>query len=191
MKTERDKITADESYKEFDSELIARRKVIRQELQEINQITDNENRNQRFQKLLANTGDHFFVESDFKFDYGFNIHIWDHFYGNYDITMLDTCPITIGSYCYFGPNVGLYTPVHPLDAKRRNADVEMGAPITIGDSVWMGGRVTVLPGVTIGNRVVVGAGSVVTKSVPDDVVIVGNPAHIIHHLDQNGDVMKK
>ncbi|WP_367371331.1 sugar O-acetyltransferase [Pediococcus parvulus] len=190
MKTEREKMTAGESYQEFDAELIARRKLIRQQLQEINQITDNDNRNQRFQSLLAQTGDHFFVESEFKFDYGFNIHIGDHFYGNYDITMLDTCPITIGEHCYFGPNVGLYTPVHPLDAKRRNADVEMGAPITIGDSVWMGGCVTVLPGVTIGNRVVVGAGSVVTKSFPDDVVIVGNPARIIHHLDSNGDVIK-
>ncbi|MCV3321283.1 sugar O-acetyltransferase [Pediococcus ethanolidurans] len=190
MKTEREKMTAGESYQEFDTELITRRKFIRQQLQEINQITDNDNRNHRFQSLLAKTGTNFFVESEFKFDYGFNIHIGDHFYGNYDITMLDTCPITIGEHCYFGPNVGLYTPVHPLDAKRRNADVEMGAPITIGDSVWMGGRVTVLPGVTIGNRVVVGAGSVVTKSFPDDVVIVGNPARIIHHLDQDGNVIK-
>lgn len=183
-------MTAGESYQEFDAELVARRKFIRQQLQEINQITDNENRNHRFQALLEETGEHFFVESDFKFDYGFNIHIGDHFYGNYDITLLDTCPITIGSHCYFGPNVGLYTPVHPLDAKRRNADVEMGAPITIGDSVWLAGRVTILPGVTLGNRVVVGAGAVVTKSFPDDVVIAGNPARIIHRLDSNGDVIK-
>lgn len=181
-KTEREKMTAGEAYQQFDPELIERRKLIRQQLKEINQIVDNEERNQRFKALLADAGDDFFVESEFKFDYGFNIHIGDHFYGNYDMTFLDTCPITIGSHCYFGPNVGLYTPVHPLDAAQRDADVELGKPITIGNSCWFGGRVTVLPGVTLGNEVVVGAGSVVTKSFPDKVVIAGNPACIIKQL---------
>ncbi len=110
MTTEREKMTAGEPYQQFDKELIDRRVYIRQQLEEINHITDNKNRNNRFKDLLADTGDDFFVESDFKFDYGFNIHIGDHFYGNYDMTFLDTCPITIGSHCYFGPNIG---PLHP------------------------------------------------------------------------------
>lgn len=180
--SEREKMSLGEPYNQFDPELIQRRKMMRKQLQEINQIDDNEERNQRFMALLGDTGDDFFVESDFKFDYGFNIHIGDHFYGNYDLTLLDTCPITIGDHCYFGPEVGLYTPVHPLDAEQRNADVEMGAPITIGNSCWFGGRVTVLPGVTLGDEVVVGAGSVVTKSFPDKVVIAGNPARVIKEL---------
>ncbi len=184
-RTEREKMTAGEPYKQFDPELIKRRVFMRQQLQEVNQITDNDDRNQRFKELLAATGDDFFVESSFKFDYGFNIHIGDHFYGNYDMTFLDTCPITIGDHCYFGPNIGLYTPVHPITAKERNADVEMGAPITIGNSCWFGGRVTVLPGVTLGDRVVVGAGSVVTKSFGDDVVIAGDPARIIREIKQD------
>ena len=182
MTTEREKMTAGEPYQQFDKELIDRRVYIRQQLEEINHITDNKNRNNRFKDLLADTGDDFFVESDFKFDYGFNIQIGDHFYGNYDMTCLDTCPITIGSHCYFGPNIGLYTPVHPLDPKQRNADVELGKPITIGNSAWLGGRVTILPGVTLGDNVVVGAGSVVTKSFGDNVVIAGNPARVIKEV---------
>ncbi|GEK29541.1 galactoside O-acetyltransferase [Furfurilactobacillus siliginis] len=179
MKTQRDLMSAGEAYQQFDSELIERRTYIRKQLQGINQEPDNELRNSAVKQLLADSGPHFFVESDIKFDYGWNIHIGDHFYANYDNTFLDTCPITIGSHCYFGPDVGLYTPVHPLDPRQRNADVEMGKPITIGDSAWLGGHVTILPGVTLGDNVVVGAGSVVTKSFGDNVVIAGNPARVI------------
>ena len=178
-KTERQKMTDGEPYQQFDKELIDRRKLIRKALKTINNEDDNEKRNGSIKNLLADVGDDFFVESDFKFDYGFNIHIGNHFYGNYDITMLDTCPITIGEHCYMGPDVGLYTPVHPLDHEKRDADVELGAPITIGNSCWFGGHVTVLPGVTIGNNVVVGAGSVVTHDFGDNVVIAGNPARVI------------
>lgn len=182
-------MTAGQPYQQFDSELVSRRKLIRHELLQINQLDDNDSRNKRIQSLLADSEDHFFAEAGIQFDYGFNIHIGDHFYANYNLTLLDTCPITIGHHCYIGPDVGLYTPVHPLSAKERDADVEMGAPITIGNSVWMGGHVTILPGVTIGDRVVIGAGSVVTKSFENDVVIAGNPARIIKRLDSNGDAI--
>ena len=87
--------------------------------------------------------------------------------------------------------MGFYTPVHPLSAKLRDADVELGKPITIGDSIWIGGHASILPGVTLGDRVVVGAGSVVTKSFGSDVVIAGNPARIIRHLDPEGAVISK
>lgn len=189
MKTQREKMTAGEPYEQFDPELITRRKLIREKLLTVNQLDNNEQRNQKIKDLLADTGDDFFAEAGIEFDYGFNIHIGNHFYANYHLTLLDTCPITIGDHCYIGPDVGFYTPVHPLSAKLRDADVELGKPITVGNSVWMGGHVTILPGVTLGNRVVVGAGSVVTKSFGDDVVIAGNPARIIHHLDKNGDVI--
>lgn len=179
------------NYNQFDPELIARRKFIRKQLRDINQLDDNDARNHGLQALIADSGDDFFAESGIEFDYGFNIHIGNHFYANYHLTLLDTCPITIGDHCYIGPDVGFYTPVHPLSAKDRDADVELGKPITIGDSVWMGGHVTILPGVTLGSRVVVGAGSVVTKSFGDDVVIAGNPARIIHELDAAGNVIRK
>ncbi|KRK86730.1 galactoside O-acetyltransferase [Levilactobacillus koreensis JCM 16448] len=185
MATEREKMTAGQPYEQFDKELIDRRVLARKQLKAANQLDDNKQRNAAYKELITDTGDDFFVEASFMFDYGWNIHIGDHFYGNYDMTFLDTCPITIGEHCYFGPNIGLYTPVHPLNAMARNNDVEMGAPITIGDNAWLGGRVTILPGVTLGNNVVVGAGSVVTKSFGDDVVIAGNPARIIKQIDNS------
>ena len=188
MATEREKMTAGEPYDELDGELTARRDYMRQQLEEINHITDNQNRNDRFKALIADTGDNFFVETSFKFDYGFNIHLGEHFYANYDVTMLDTCPITIGPYAWIGPNCGFYTPIHPLDpVLRRDADVELGAPITIGHSVWMGGGVIILPGVTLGDNVVVGAGSVVTKSFGDNVVIAGNPARVNKPVPKHSD----
>jgi len=183
MATEREKMTAGQPYNQFDPELIDRRVAARKQLRAVNQLDDNAERNDGYRKLIADRGDDFFIAAGREYDYGWNIHIGDHFYGNYNMTLLDTCPITIGEHCYFGPNVGLYTPVHPLNAMARVNDVEMGAPITIGDNAWFGGNVTVLPGVTLGNNVVVGAGAVVTKSFGDDVVLVGNPAHVIKEID--------
>ncbi|KRN40458.1 galactoside O-acetyltransferase [Fructilactobacillus fructivorans] len=178
MTSEREKMTSGEPYNQFDRELISRRILCRKQLQEANNTPDNEKRNGLIQDLLAKSGPKFFVETGIEFDYGFNIYIGDNFYANYGLTLLDTAPITFGKNRYIGPNCGLYTNVHPLNAKERVADVEMAAPITIGDDAWFGGHVTIVPGVTLGNNVVVGAGSVVTKSFGDDVVLVGNPAKV-------------
>ncbi|WP_286136886.1 sugar O-acetyltransferase [Philodulcilactobacillus myokoensis] len=167
------------NYDQFDPELDQRRAYVRKKLMHVNQLADKESINKALSKLFADAGKNLFIETGIEFDYGFNIHIGDYFYANYHLTLLDTCPITIGNHCYFGPDVGLYTPVHPLDPEKRKADVELGKPITIGNNVWMGGHVTILPGVTLGDNVVVGAGSVVTKSFGDNVVLVGSPARVI------------
>lgn len=96
--------------------------------------------------------------------------------------MLDVCRVRIGSHTMFGPAVQIYTATHPLDAATRRLH-ESGRPVTIGEDVWVGGGAIILPGVTIGSRTVIGAGSVVTRDIPDDVVAAGNPCRVIRRLD--------
>ncbi|MCI1986465.1 MAG: sugar O-acetyltransferase [Lactobacillus sp.] len=120
----------------------------------------------------------FFVQPPFAVDYGRHIRIGENFYCNVDAVFLDTSWITIGDNVKIGPRVNLLTAGHPLDAATRTQLLEFAKPITIGDNVWLGGNVTVLPGVTIGRNAVIGAGAVVTKDVPENVVAFGNPAHV-------------
>lgn len=115
-------------------------------------------------------------------DYGSYITVGSGTFANFGLTALDVAPITIGSDVQIGPNVQLLTPTHPLDPERRRAKLEAAEPIVIEDNVWLGGGAIVLPGVTIGMNSVIGAGSVVTKDVPPNVVAVGNPAKVIRHL---------
>lgn len=122
------------------------------------------------------------IEQPFRCDYGCNIRIGAASFLNYNCVMLDCAPITLGNHVLCGPNCSFYTAIHPTDPAERLTDAESAKPITLHDNVWLGGNVTVLPGVTIGKNSVVGAGSVVTKSLPENVVAAGNPARIIRQL---------
>ncbi len=112
-------------------------------------------------------------------DYGRNIRIGARTFINYNLVALDVAAITIGDDCQIGPNVQLLTPTHPVDPQPRRDKLEAAQPITIGDNVWLGGGVIVCPGVRIGENTVVGAGAVVTRDLPANVVAVGNPARVI------------
>lgn len=138
-----------------------------------------------FRELFGAIGEGSHIEPPFRCDYGCNIAIGRNFYANTDCIILDVAPVTIGDNVFFGPRVGLYTPYHPIDAQTRNAQLEGGLPIRIGDDVWFGANVTVCPGVTIGSDVVIGAGSVVTKDIPAHSVAVGNPARVIRAIDDD------
>jgi maltose O-acetyltransferase len=115
-------------------------------------------------------------------DYGYNIRIGARTFANFGLVALDVAPIWIGDDVQIGPNVQLLTPLHPLDAESRRAKWESAQPITIGDNVWLGGGVIVLPGVHIGKNTVVGAGAVVSKDLPADVVAMGVPARVSRWL---------
>ncbi len=115
-------------------------------------------------------------------DYGENISIGARCFINFNLTALDVAPITIGDDCQIGPNVQLLTPIHPLSPEERRAKLEAARPIVIEDNVWLGGGVIVCPGVRIGENSVIGAGSVVTRDIPANVVAVGNPARVIKQL---------
>ena len=115
-------------------------------------------------------------------DYGCNIFVGRCFFANFNFTVLDEAPVTIGDDCFIGPNVSIYTACHSTDPVERNSRREWAKPVTIGDNVWIGGSVTILPGVTIGSNVTIGAGSVVVKDIPDGCVAVGNPCRVVKML---------
>lgn len=117
-------------------------------------------------------------------DHGKNISIGRHFQGNTGIVILDEATVTIGNHVFMGPNVSLYTPIHPFSFAIRNKDLELARPIVIEDSVWIAGNVVINGGVTIKKGSVIGSGSVVTHDIPEGVFAAGNPCRVIRKIDE-------
>jgi maltose O-acetyltransferase len=180
-KTEKEKMLGGELYFSNDVELVRERGEARRLTRLFNSTleTEREERRRLLKELLGSTEQNFYLEPPFNCDYGSNIHIGENFYANFDCVILDVCEVRIGNNCLFAPGVHVYTATHPLGAKARNSGRELGKPVTIGNNVWVGGRAILLPGVRIGDNAVIGAGAVVTKDVPPDTVVAGNPARII------------
>lgn len=133
-------------------------------------------------KLIPDMGEKVMISPPFYCDYGINIHIGDGSFTNYNLTILDVCQVTIGKNVYIAPNVAIYTAGHPLHPVARTSALEYGRPVTIGDNVWLGGNVVICPGVTIGENTTIGAGSVVTKDIPANVLAAGNPCKVIREI---------
>lgn len=133
-------------------------------------------------KLFGKSDDTTFVNPPFYCDYGSNIEVGKNFFANYNCVILDNAKVKIGDNCLIAPNVAIYTAGHPLHPDVRSTGYEYGIGITIGDNVWLGGNVVVCPGVHIGNNVVIGAGSVVTKDIPDWSLAAGNPCKVIRKI---------
>lgn len=146
--------------------------------------TQTEEADRLIHEIFGKTGEHINVEPPIRFDYGKNTEVGDNFFANFNTVILDVAKVVIGKNVMFAPNVSIYTAGHPLHPDSRNSGYEYGIPITIGDNVWMGGNSVVLPGVHIGNNVVIGAGSVVTKDIPDNVVAAGNPCRVIREITE-------
>jgi maltose O-acetyltransferase len=182
--TEKDKMLAGKAYQAGDKELSQDRLKAREIVFEFNNLPPKQikQRKNLIKNLFGKTEAMFYIEPPFRCDYGYNIAIGDHFYSNFNLTILDCAKVTIGSHVFIGPNVAIYTAGHPLHPHLRNQEHEWAQPIVIGDNVWLGGNVVVNPGVTIGNNVVVGAGSVVTKDIPDNVFAAGNPCKVIREI---------
>ncbi|KAJ3041624.1 hypothetical protein HDV00_008900 [Rhizophlyctis rosea] len=139
---------------------------------------------ERIRELFGHVGENPYIENPFRCDYGTNIRIGNNVYMNFNTTILDCALVEIGDNVMFAPNVSVYTATHPTDPVLRNSGKEMAYPIKIGAGSWIGGNAIILPGVTIGEGVTIGAGSVVTKDVPDYCVVVGNPAKIVKRLEK-------
>ena len=133
-------------------------------------------------ELFGRAGENLWIEAPFRCDYGSNIFAGDNVYANYNLTILDVAPVTIGSNVMIAPNVSIFTAGHPIHPQARNSGYEYGRPITIGNNVWIGGGVILLPGVTVGDGAVLAAGSVVGRDVPPGVVAAGNPCRVVRPI---------
>lgn len=180
-----DKVKKGELYRMDDPDLlkIHERALFLLEKLKYTSIVEKEKQDEILRELFGSAGKNLMIKPGFLCDMGVNIHIGDNFLTNYNVTILDMAKVTIGNNCMFGPNVGLYAVAHPMEAQGRIDMLGLAEPITVGDNVWIGGNSSVLMGVTIGNNVVIGAGSVVTKDIPDNAVVAGNPARIIRYID--------
>jgi maltose O-acetyltransferase len=176
----KDRMLRGELYVADDPELIADNARARELLDRYNATRDGEQaeRDRVLRELLGGVGEGVVVKPSFRCDYGIRITIGARTFVNYDCVMLDVAAISIGATCQLAPRVQLLTATHPVDPAARRAGWESGAPIAIGDNVWLGGGVIVGPGVTIGDDTVVGAGSVVTRDLPAGVVAFGVPARV-------------
>lgn len=136
-------------------------------------------------KELLGKSENAAITPPFFCDYGSHIEVGRNFYANYNCTILDVAKVKIGDNCLLAPNVSIYTAGHPLYPSTRNSMYEYGKEITIGDNVWIGGSAVICPGVHIGSNVVIGAGSVVTKDIPDWSIAAGNPAKVIRKITED------
>lgn len=182
MTSEYQKMIAGEPYHPFDPEWRALSQASRQKQAAFNKEEDSLKGAEIIKTWFGSTGKNLYVNPRLVVDYGVNIHLGENFYSNWNLNMLDVCPIRIGNNAMIGPNCQFLTPLHPLDPQERNSGVEYGKPITIGDDFWAGGGVIILPGVTLGNNVVAGAGAVITKSFGDNLVLGGNPVRVIKEI---------
>ena len=185
LMTEKEKMLAGLIYSAVDEELLKELNEVKDIIHKYNSLLPSASQ-ERFailKGLLGHTADdEFNINQPFYCDYGKQISIGKRFFANFNLTILDEAPVTIGDDCFIGPNVSIYTACHSTDPIERNTRREWAEPVKIGDNVWVGGSVTILPGVTIGNNVTIGAGSVVAKCIPDNVVAVGNLCRIIKNI---------
>jgi maltose O-acetyltransferase len=183
MQTERQKMLAGELYDPLDGELVAARERARDLCQALNATREAEHDERRrlLRQLFGAGGDTVWMQPPFFCDYGSNIELGQRVFFNFNCVVLDVCSVRIGSFTLLGPAVQIYTPMHPFDAERRRSR-EFGKPVEIGCDVWVGGGAIILPGVRIGSRAVIGAGSVVTRDIPDNVFAAGNPCRVVREI---------
>lgn len=186
-KSEFDKMMAGQWYNAMDYSMLKLRQENNKKTEAYSRITINTlSYKDRMAKVIVKEfGDNANIIPPFTCDYGCNVKVGDNTVINHSGVFLDTNEINIGKHALIGPKSGLYGAIHPFDVEARNEGIEKAKTINIGDGAWLGGKVTVVPGVSIGKHSVIGAGSVVTKDIPDDVVAVGNPCRVIRKITED------
>lgn len=187
MPSEWEKMLAGELYDPLDADLVKARDRARDLCQDLNATREREQDARRtiLKQLFGRGGDSVWLQPPFFCDYGSNILLGERVFFNFNCIVLDVCRVTIGDFTLFGPAVQIYTATHPMDAELRRKQ-EFAKPIAIGSDVWVGGGAIICPGVTIGSKTVIGAGSVVTRDIPDCVFAAGNPCRVIRPIGENG-----
>jgi maltose O-acetyltransferase len=175
---------AGELYEPLDPELVIARERARDLFRTLNETREanKELRRRILTELFGRGGESAWVEPPFFCDYGTNIRLGERVFFNFNCVVLDVCLVTVGDFTLFGPAVQIYTATHPLDPALRRKQ-EFGKPVEVGSDVWVGGGAIICPGVRVGSRSVIGAGSVVTRDVPDGVFAAGNPCRVIRELE--------
>ena len=183
--TEREKMLAGEMYDALHPELVAARRRARDLCQQLNATPEagEVERRRILRDLFGKGGDTVWMQPPFFCDYGTNIELGERVFFNFNCIVLDVCRVRIGDFTLFGPAVQIYTPLHPFNAEHRRRE-EFGKPIDIGSDVWVGGAAIILAGISIGSRAVIGAGSVVTRDVPEGVFAAGNPCRVIRPITE-------
>lgn len=193
--TEMQKMLAGKIYDPNDRELLILRQAAHRLSKQYNDTfeEETEKRKELLDKLLPFRGEGTYLQGPVYFDYGVFTKVGKNFYANFNFTVLDVCPVTIGDNVFVGPNVSVLTPKHPLCFEDRNiymnesgclTDREYGAPVSIGDNCWIAGNVTIAAGAKIGNGCVIGAGSVVTGSIPDNSLAYGVPCKAVRQITE-------
>lgn len=186
--SEIDKMRSGEWYDaNYDQELVKARRIAQDKYFEYNQIqpSNDKKKQELLTEILGYKPDKVDISQPFYCDYGTNIQFGSDIHVNLSCYFMDGAKITIGNNCFIGPYTGFYTAAHPVAPEPRNKGLEQARPITIGDNCWFGANVSVMPGVTIGNNCVISAGSVVTKDMPDNSVIMGVPAKAVRKINES------
>ncbi len=184
IRTEKEKMLAGEIYNCLDAELDAEREKVKAYLRHYNMSETLSERQNLLQRILGRISQNSSIEPPFYCVYGRNIYISDDVFLNVLCTILDCNEVHIGQHVMIGPAVHIYTAAHELLAEARNQGLEVAKPIVIEDNVWIGGAAILLPGVRIGRNAVVGAGAVVSRDVPANSIVAGNPARVIREIEQ-------
>ena len=183
MKSEKEKMIGGGIYRPTHPKLVLERARANRICTKYNKKSFNEiDMRSRLMRKLVHTTGNFWIKPPFYCDYGYNIYLGSNVMLNYGCVILDVSFVRIGDDTLIGPNTHIYTACHSMDAGERKKNIEFGKPVTIGKNVWIGGNCCILPGVTIGDNTVIGAGSIVTKDIPNNVMAAGNPARVIKKL---------
>jgi galactoside O-acetyltransferase len=183
---DKEKMFRGDLYDPSDKELLKQQQKWNELLYDFNQTRPSEatRREKILKSLLAECGEDCYVEPPLRANWGSNTHFGNAVYANFNLTLVDDAPIYVGNDVMFGPNVTIATAGHPINPYLRRKKMQFNLSVTIKNNVWIGAQSVVLPGVTIGENSVIGAGSVVTKDIPDNVVAVGNPCKVLREIGE-------